>query len=169
MNIEEAIKAALQCEGRVVAVYRDAMEQSKDPVGRRIFKVLNEDEITHVQFLKEKLDELRAAGQVQPKILATSIPSIDRIEEAIKTFRGKNASPMPETELTLLRRALEVEVETSGLYQRLARELPPEDRAMFERFVQIEEGHKAIVQAEIDSVSGTGFWFDMPEFRLEAG
>lgn len=169
MTIEEAIKAALQCEGRVVAVYRDAMEQSKDPIGKRVFKVLNEDEITHVRFLKEKLDELRAEGRIKTEMLATAIPSIESIEAAVKAFRGKNASPMPETELKLLRRALEIEVETSNLYQTLSKELPPEDQAIFKRFVEIEEGHKAIVQAEIDSVSGTGFWFDMQEFRLEAG
>jgi len=38
-----------------------------------------------------------------------------------------------------------------------------------QRFVEIEEGHRAIVQAEIDCVSGLGFWFDTAEFKLEAG
>ena len=46
-------------------------------------------------------------------------------------------------------------------------ELPPEGRALFERFLEIEQGHVAIVQAEIDAVSGLGFWFDVQEFRLE--
>jgi hypothetical protein len=49
------------------------------------------------------------------------------------------------------------------------RDLPAEEKAMFERFVEIEEGHKSIVQAEIDCVTGMGFWFDIAEFRLEAG
>jgi hypothetical protein len=40
---------------------------------------------------------------------------------------------------------------------------------LFQRFVEIEQGHLAIVQAEIDSVSGLGFWFDMREFDLETG
>ena len=38
---------------------------------------------------------------------------------------------------------------------------------MFARFVEIEEGHQAIVKAEIDAVSGSGFWFDFNEFSLE--
>jgi hypothetical protein len=33
--------------------------------------------------------------------------------------------------------------------------------------VEIEEGHQAIVQAEIDSVSGMGVWFDTMELSLE--
>jgi hypothetical protein len=48
-------------------------------------------------------------------------------------------------------------------------ELPPEGQQLFGRFLEIEEAHAAIVQAEIDSVNGTGFWFDVMEFSLEAG
>ena len=33
--------------------------------------------------------------------------------------------------------------------------------------LEIEEGHVAIVQAELDSLQGMGFWFDMQEFNLE--
>jgi rubrerythrin len=48
MTIDEAIKTALQYEGRVVAIYRDAMDRSQDPIGKKIFKTLNEEEIGHV-------------------------------------------------------------------------------------------------------------------------
>jgi hypothetical protein len=33
--------------------------------------------------------------------------------------------------------------------------------------LEIEDGHLAIVQAQLDSVQGMGFWFDVAEFRLE--
>jgi hypothetical protein len=48
-------------------------------------------------------------------------------------------------------------------------ELSGERQRLFARFLEIEEGHVAIVQAEIDAVSGSGFWFDMKEFDLEKG
>jgi hypothetical protein len=35
------------------------------------------------------------------------------------------------------------------------------------RCLEIEEGHVAIVQADIDAVSGIGFWFDVKEFDLD--
>jgi hypothetical protein len=47
-------------------------------------------------------------------------------------------------------------------------ELSDEGQQMFAEFVKIEQGHLDLVQAEIDAVSGVGFWFDMPEFNLEA-
>jgi len=69
--------------------------------------------------------------------------------------------------MRLLKRALDVEVETSAFYARVVEELPPEGRTLFERFVEIEQGHQAIVQAEMNSVSGNGYWFDMPEISME--
>jgi rubrerythrin len=168
VTIEEAIKTALQYEGRVVAIYSEAMDQAQDPVGKKIFKTLKEEEIGHVHYLKERLDELRKTGRVVATKPATAIPAADKIEAAKKAFQGKASSPMPEAEIGLLRRALDLEVETSSFYMKMARDLPVEDRALFEHFIEIEEGHQAIVQAEIDSVSHMGFWFDMAEFQLEA-
>lgn len=60
-----------------------------------------------------------------------------------------------------------METETSDFYRRMVSELPAEARGLFSRFLEIEEGHLAIVQAQIDHVSGTGYWFDVREFDLE--
>ena len=70
-------------------------------------------------------------------------------------------------ELQTLKKALDVELETSNFYKKMVKELPAEGQELFARFVEIEEGHLAIVQAELDYASGTGFWFDFMEFNLE--
>jgi rubrerythrin len=169
MTIDEAIKTALQYEGRVCAIYHDAMDRSQDPIGKKVFKTLNEEEAGHVRYLMERLEEWERAGKINARELSTTIPTAKKIKAAAKSLQGKVASPMPEGELKLLRRALEIEAETSDFYRKMVRDLPAEEKALFERFVEIEEGHKAIVQAEIDYVTGMGFWFDIAEFRLEAG
>jgi rubrerythrin len=66
----------------------------------------------------------------------------------------------------MLGKALEAEHKTSSFYKKMVAELPAEGQKLFERFVEIEEGHVAIVQAEMDSVAGTGAWFDVLEVRL---
>jgi hypothetical protein len=48
-------------------------------------------------------------------------------------------------------------------------EMAEEWRPLFARFLEIEEGHVAIVEAEIDAVSGAGFWFGIQEFDVEKG
>ncbi|HJX62659.1 MAG TPA: hypothetical protein VJ860_01760, partial [Polyangia bacterium] len=73
-----------------------------------------------------------------------------------------------DAELSSLYQALAAEDETSAFYIQMVRELPAEGQALFSRFLEIEDGHGAIVQAEIDSVKRMGFWFDLKEFDLEA-
>jgi hypothetical protein len=48
----------------------------------------------------------------------------------------------------------------------MVKELPQEARPLFSRFLEIEEGHLAIVQAQLDLALGTGFWFDSQEFTI---
>jgi rubrerythrin len=70
-------------------------------------------------------------------------------------------------ELEMLKKALALEIEATRFFTRMVSELADEERRLFSRFVEIESGHEAIVQAEIDAVTGLGFWFDYTEFRLE--
>jgi hypothetical protein len=39
---------------------------------------------------------------------------------------------------------------------------------MFGRLAEMEEAHQALLQAELDSIHGDGFWFGLPEFTLES-
>ncbi len=51
----------------------------------------------------------------------------------------------------------------------MVRTLDADGKKLFERFVEIEEGHVAIVQAEMDMVTGSGYWFDTADFSIEQG
>ena len=39
---------------------------------------------------------------------------------------------------------------------------------MYAYLVEQEESHRTILQGEYDYLSGTGYWFDVREFDLEA-
>lgn len=172
MNLEEAIKSAIEYEGKVHKTYLEAMDKATDDVGKRVFKTLCDEEKRHLVYLRERLDEWKSTGKITVAELKTDIPTKEAIAEGINKLRekvGEKQGAEYDTELEMLRRALQVEVETSNFYKDMVRQLDDEGQKMFERFVEIEEGHQAIVQAEIDSVSGMGFWFDSREFSLEMG
>ena len=84
---------------------------------------------------------------------------VDRLEEHLST-RDYG------TELEMLRKALALEQETSRFYQKMVDEMGA-DGKMFARFLEIEEGHQAIVQAELDYLTRSGHFFDFEEFNLE--
>jgi rubrerythrin len=167
MTLEEAINTAIEYEEKVRDVYFDARERAKNEVGNRVFRILAEEEQGHVDFLHHKLDELKSSGKVTSEDLETALPSPAAIQEAVASLGNRLVSNDRDNELKMLRKAFQVEVETSSYYKRLVSDLDPEGQKFFSRFLEIEEGHVSLVQAEIDCLSGTGYWFDMREFSLE--
>ena len=167
MTIEEAIKTAIEFEAQVRDVYRNAMEGTTDPVGMRIFRVLAKEEQNHLDYLQRKLDEWKGTGKIVAERLDTTIPSEEAIREGISKLEGRMADKDRGGELQMLSRAFDVEVKTSNFYKKMVTELTPEGQQLFARFVEIEEGHLAIVRAEIDYFSRTGYWFDFKEFDME--
>jgi rubrerythrin len=173
MDLEKAIKTAIEFETRVKAVYKEASEQVTNPVGKKVFEALAEEEQGHLDYLNYKLDEWKTDGKLTPTNLGTKMPKREAIESETKKIEGKvhshDEDRSKNTELKMLNNALAVETETGNFYKQMVRELPAEGQELFARFVEIEEGHLAIVQAEIDYISGPGYWFDFREFDLAGG
>ncbi|MCP4632296.1 MAG: ferritin family protein [candidate division Zixibacteria bacterium] len=165
MNLEEAIKMALDFENKVRDAYRDAAENAKDDVGKRVFRVLGDEEQRHVDYLEGKLEEWRQNGKVTPDKLDTVVPSEKAIAEGVKKLDHHLSKPDRGSEMEMLSKALQLEVETSNFYQRMVNELGDEGE-FFARFLEIEKGHQAIVQAEMDYANKTGYLFDFQDFQM---
>ncbi|MBI4861478.1 MAG: ferritin family protein [Candidatus Riflebacteria bacterium] len=170
MDLQTALKTALDFESNVFETYEAAARESTDPLARKVFVTLAKEEQDHIAYLRSRLDEWQRTGHVQPLELKTVVPSARRIKATLDRLEaGIGAPALQTTEVEWLKKALAAERETSGFYRKMVSELPPEGQNLFARFVEIEEGHLAIVQAQIDSVTGSGCWFDVQEFDLEAG
>ncbi len=72
-----------------------------------------------------------------------------------------------EYEKRILGRALKAEIDTSDFYRRMAAEMDRPAREMFARFLEIEEGHIDVVQAQLDYLGGSGYWLEFKEFDME--
>ena len=167
MTIEEAIKTAVEYEVRIRDVYREAAAAVDDEIGKRIFETLGKDEQNHIDYLEYKLKQLQSSGAIVPERLESVIPSqevFNREAEKIKSLVSKDFLGIRRQ---MLSRALKMEIETSAFYQEMVNELPAEGRALFERFLEIENNHIKAVQFELDYLSKTGYWFDIKEFDME--
>ena len=170
MNLEQAITTALEFEGRVHRTYSEAVENAENDVARRVFSTLCNEEMEHIKYLRERLEEWRSTGSITVAKLDTVLVPKAAIEAGAARLREQLEGGGREVrgpELESLKKALDVERDTSAFYKQMVASLDDDGRRLFERFVEIEEGHVAIVQAEMDMVSGTGFWFDTAEFSLE--
>ena len=171
MNLAEAFKTALEFENKVHAIYQEARQKVEDPAGQRVFDVLAGEEQQHIEYLTHCLERWLKTGDLKADRLLTAIPDRTRIRQGVLGLKTKvkdrrDARPI---EITLLERALQAELTTSAFYKRLVAELDSQGQQFFARFLEIEEGHVAIVQAELDAVSGLGYWFDVAEWQFTDG
>ncbi|MFC1729487.1 hypothetical protein ACFL6I_04030 [candidate division KSB1 bacterium] len=168
MTVELAIKTALEYEEKVRDIYYENAKKFRDPVAQKIFTVLGDEEQKHVDYLESRLREWEKTGKVNVENLDTIVPDRRIIAANVRKLKKRALVQDYGEEMAIFKKALELEVATSNHYKKMVSELPPEDQPLFERFVEIEEGHEMIVQAEIDNAQGLGFWFDFMEFDLEA-
>ena len=166
MTIEEAIKTAIDYEIKVRDAYLDNLDAIADTTGRRVFEVLGEEEQGHVDYLEAQLAEWKKSGHVSPTKLDTIVPAKEAIESGMKRLDDHLSERDYGTEREMLKKALAMEQETSDFYRRMVSEMK-EGQELFQRFLEIEDGHQAIVQAELDYLNRTGTFFDFQEFNLE--
>jgi rubrerythrin len=168
--VDEALKTAIEFEHQVHASYADAMSRARDPAARRFFEVLAREEQGHIDYLESRLAEWQRTGHLTAAQLATAIPSRERIAAGVARLQSRlTGEAPPSTDVQLAQQAVEVEKEASAFYRRIVGELGAEGQELFSRFVEIEEGHLAIAQAEVNAATGLGYWFDVREFDLESG
>ena len=167
MTIEEAIKTAIDYETRIRDIYRDAADRISDPAGKRIFQMLRDDEQHHVEYLMDRLESWKKTGKLSDKKLESTIPPVDTIQRGMEKVRAQMSPENRSGERGILSKALKAEIETSNFYEKMVAELPNEGQRMFARFLEIEENHIAAVQAELDYITKTGYWFDFKEFDME--
>ncbi|MCP4679788.1 MAG: hypothetical protein GY854_30715 [Deltaproteobacteria bacterium] len=166
MKIETAIKTAIEYEIRVREAYVEAFDETTDPIGKRVFGLMADEEDKHVKFLEYQLSVWQKTGKLASDNLETALPMAAEIQKEAEKLQAKLELEDRGKEVAMLEKAQQVELETTNYYKRLVRELPPDGKALFERFIEIEEGHLEVVQAELDSLSGLGYWFDMREFDV---
>jgi rubrerythrin len=169
MILEEAIKTAIDFETRIRDVYLDAVQQTEDPAGQKIFQTLAEDEQHHIDYLNYKLEEWRNSGTLSPVNLASVVPSRAVIEKEAAKLRKQMQKDDRGVKQQMLSKALKLEIETSKFYRQMVDDIPGEGAALFSRFLDIENNHIDAVQFEMDYYGNTGYWFGFEEFDMEAG
>lgn len=173
ITLEKAIRTAIEYETKVRDVYKEAEQQIEDAKGKHVMGALVNEEQGHLDYLNSRLDEWQKTGRINIEDLETHIPSKEVLTEKVQDLKDKvavdDSDRTHDMEITMLRKALSMEEETSDFYKRMVSEMASEGQQLFERFVEIEMGHLAIVQAELDYISGPGYWFDFREFDLAGG
>ncbi|HWQ09938.1 MAG TPA: ferritin family protein, partial [Holophaga sp.] len=153
MELQEALSGAIEYEHRIRDYYAECAKKVADSKGQRVFAILAREEQGHVTYLETRMAEWKAKGAVEEADLPTLLPPAAWVQaEAGKLAkRVDGAEEVAKAELDALKEALEMERRTSAFYAELVDKLDARHKGLFERFLEIENGHLSIVQAEIDA------------------
>ncbi len=169
LTLDQAIQTAIEYETNVRDLYRSAVEQATEETGKKLFARLADEEQGHLDYLVSRFDEWERTGKITSPELTMLVPNQEQIKAGMARLEKKMGEYDWHIELGLLKKALQVEAETGSFYKKMSRELSDEGAQMFSRFLEIEDAHYDLVQAQLDALNGPGFWFDFMEFDLEAG
>lgn len=165
-QVKEAIKTAIQLEKDGRQFFEEAAEETKNELGKKMFLKLASDEIRHLVTF-EKMFKSLADPQTWKELLQEGPPR-DRMP--FFTEKAQNRSPAEKGagEVEALHQALEVERKAIDFFKKTAQEATdPEARRIFQLIAQEEISHYDLIQAQIDSVTHSGFWFDVGEFKMD--
>jgi len=169
MTLEEAIKTALEYEVKIRDAYVDAVKATKDEAGRKIFQQLADDEQRHVDYLEDKMNQWQETGSITVEKLESTIPSREVIQREAEKMRSRVTGEFRGLKELMLSKALQLELDTSNFYRKMVDQMQDEAKAMFARFLEIEDNHVEAVQFELDHVGNMGYWYGFEEFDIEEG
>jgi rubrerythrin len=167
MNLETGLKTAMTMELKIRDIYVQAFEKCSDEAGRRFFAMMRDDEQYHHDYLDKRLKEWEQSGDIQYQDIKMNVPIGQQIKACIQDVQKAMTVEDRGVIQQLLSNALKGEVLTSEFYEKLVADSDGQVKKMFARFLEIENGHIAAVQAELDYVMNTGYWFDFKEFDME--
>ena len=167
MNLETAIQSALDYERRIRDLYIEAVNNTSDPAGKKIFQSLADDEQRHVDYLQSRLDEWQRQGRITLAELESVVPDKAVIRRQTQALRATLSEDSRGVKQQMLSQALSMELDTSRLYRELVDQVDGDLRVMFQRFLEIEDNHVEAVQFELDHLSQNGYWFGFEEFDME--
>lgn len=159
-----AVETAIKMESDAIKFYQQGAEKTNNPVGKKMFLSIAEDEKRHLKFLTELLKglDLKIEG-------SSPIKAVKTIFEDMKDTMMQRLEATQD-EMEAFRIAMNMEKEGVEFYKKASSEsLTDKERALFQRLVHEEEEHYSIFANTFSFMSDTGNWFMWEEKGIVEG
>lgn len=161
-----ALREALEAEQEGRRLYLEYGEKTKDPTGTKMFTALAADEEDHARIIAQQIERLEKG--LAWCSYSPGKSALEKLRPSLKSVEARKRSTAGMNDLDALRVALAQEQAAIELYRRESETLEDEQASeMYRRLAAMEESHYDLIQAQIDYIEGTGYWFGIPEFNLE--
>jgi rubrerythrin len=159
-----AIEIAIKMEKDAIDFYTEAAGKTNNPVGKKMFLSVTEDEKRHLQMLSQIFKE------VDIKIEEVSpMRNMKTIFESMKDSMMKRIQATND-ELEAFKIAMQMEKEGIEFYKKAESEVQKEkERALFNRLIKEEQQHHDIFANTYFFMTNTGSWFMWEEHSIVDG
>jgi rubrerythrin len=163
----EILRGAIRMEVEGERFFSNAAKRMRYPRTKDMFLSLAKQERRHVRVLEEELRRLEKGGTwISPSSVKGSASPEDSIFKEVERTSGPIDPKAGELEV--IRFGMDVERKSVDYYRRAGEEVEnAKAKEVFNWLVGEEAGHLAILNAEYDVRSRSGFYYDSPEFSLE--
>ncbi len=165
-QVREAIKTAIQLEKDGREFFEQAAEETKNELGKKMFHKLAGDEVRHLVTF-EKMFKTLTDPKTWKELLKGGAPR-ERMPYFAEQAENRSPAEKGAGEVSALRQALAVERKAIDFFRKVAEETgDPEAKRIFQLIAEEEVSHYDLIQAQIDSVTNAGFWFDVGDFKMD--
>jgi rubrerythrin len=159
-----AIEIAIKMETDSINFYKEAAEKTKNPVAKKMFLTITEDEKRHLEMLSNIFKEIDITiKEVSP------LKNVQTVFESMKDAMMKRVEATTD-ELDSFKIAMRMEKEGVEFYKKAGAEAQTEkEKSLFERLVKEEQQHYDIFANTYFFLSDTGSWFMWEEHSIVDG
>ena len=164
-QVAQAIETAIQMEKEGQAFFHQAAEKTNNKLGKAMFERLAAEEITHMETFRKMFDSM--SNTEDWHAVSTQLRSISK-PPVFSDAKNKMKAEREPGEVEALRQAMEIERNAIEFFKDAKSKTDDETvKEIFEKIRQEEEYHHALLQAQYDSVTNSGYWLDTAEFHMD--
>ncbi len=158
---QEAIK--LELNGR--HLFEQALQTTDNELGKKMFRKLVQDEIKHLKKFKELFSSMIDNDVWQTMVREGETKKSALIEELKAGLTKKETT----SDVEAIRIGMELERRAIDIFTRYAEQTEdPAAKKIFQSVAEEEKYHYALLQAQYDQITNSGFWFDLAEFKMDS-
>jgi len=164
-DVKTLISEAIKLEINGQAFFNHAAEATGNALGKKMFTRLAQEEVKHLETFSRLFSSVIKSDdwkkQVRSEELKGPSAVIQQLADRMKRAEGKSEVEALRIGMELEQKAVEFFSGTAaGMAGAAAREI-------FEKIADEERFHYDLLLAQYDSVTGSGFWLDSSDFKMD--
>jgi rubrerythrin len=159
-----ALEVAKKMEIDSIKFYTEAEEKTKNPVGKKMFAMVIEDEKRHLEMVILMINGMHfTVKDVGP------MKRVKTVFESMKDHMMKKVEASKD-EMEAFKIAMQMEKEGEAFYQKsLAAAKTEKEKTLFQRLIEEERQHYVIFSNTYFYLTNTGSWFMWEERSIVEG